>query len=91
MGSRRERRLLRRQVNHIRDLHRDLRQRTVVAVALAMASAFAGRAYAMDKSSTVYYVLFVALVALTIIVTLAALASHYFYRRAVNNHEEDDQ
>lgn len=89
MTSRSERRLLRRRVNHIKDLARDTRQRTVVAVALALGTAFAGNAFAHDTASVVYYVAVVVLATLTIIVSLAALASRYFYHKAVNSYRED--
>lgn len=87
MTRRRERKLLRRQVNHLRDLHRDVRQRVIGLIAVAMATALAGNALAHDKASWFLYVMVVVLGTLTVIVGLAVAGSYYFYRRARTEHE----
>lgn len=90
MVSRAQRRLLRRRINHIRDLHRNLRRRTVVFGALVLISMFEARGFALDTTSVFGFLLLVVVATVTVIVGVAALVSRYSYHKAVNEHRGDD-
>lgn len=90
MTTRTERRALRKKLRHtneLRDHLRDIRQRSVVAFALAMATVYALIGLAHDQSSTFRYLVAVALGTLLFMACLATAGSYYFYRRFLAEHK----
>jgi hypothetical protein len=90
--TRAERRVLRKRLrysNALRDHLRDIRQRGVVTIALAMATCFSLVDFARDGHSGASSLAFVVLFSLFVIVGLATAASYYAYRRFLIQRQGD--